>query len=379
MHKRQLNDRERRDWLRLFRSENVGPATFLRLIEHFEDAAEALEAAPALSRRGGRKRAIRIAPADEIDREIGALTSLGGHLIALCEPDYPEALAAIHDPPPVISILGDPAWLPRPSVAIVGARNASAAGRRLARELATGIRRDGFTIVSGLARGIDTAAHEGGLDAPGASSEASTIAVIAGGIDVVYPKENQALYERIVEQGAVVSEQRLGTQPTARHFPPRNRLVSGLSIGTLVVEAALRSGSLITARMALEQGREVFSIPGSPLDPRHKGTNALIRDGALLTETANDVTGHLMAVVPPRFDDAPEPLEIAQAVDSVLENSSDSVRLKIENLLGPVAVSVDELLRECQLSPAVVLTVLLEMELAGRLERHPGNRVSLIS
>ena len=300
--------------------------------------------------------------------------SLGGCLIALCEPGYPEALAAIHDPPPVLSVLGDPALLARPSVAIVGARNASAAGRRLTRELAAGIGRDGFTIISGLARGIDTAAHEGALDAP----DASTVAVIAGGIDVIYPKENQSLYERIVERGAVISEQRLGTQPTARHFPPRNRLVSGLSLGTLVVEAALRSGSLITARMALEQGREVFAIPGSPLDPRHKGTNALIRDGALLTETANDVTGHLMAVVPPRFDDATGPLEIVQAIDSISENSPDSARLKIEDLLGPVAVSVDELLRECQLSPAVVLTVLLEMELAGRLERHPGNRVSLI-
>ena len=374
MQKRTLNDTERRDWLRLFRSENVGPATFLSLMEHFDKAADALDAAPGLSRRGGRKRAIRIAPADEIDREIDALVSLGGCLIALCEPGYPEALAAIHDPPPVLSVLGDPALLARPSVAIVGARNASAAGRRLTRELAAGIGRDGFTIISGLARGIDTAAHEGALDAP----DASTVAVIAGGIDVIYPKENQSLYERIVERGAVISEQRLGTQPTARHFPPRNRLVSGLSLGTLVVEAALRSGSLITARMALEQGREVFAIPGSPLDPRHKGTNALIRDGALLTETANDVTGHLMAVVPPRFDDATGPLEIVQAIDSISENSPDSARLKIEDLLGPVAVSVDELLRECQLSPAVVLTVLLEMELAGRLERHPGNRVSLI-
>ncbi len=375
MRKRTLTDRQRRDWLRLFRSENVGPATFVRLIEHFDDAEKAIDAAPALSRRGGRKRAIRIAPAGEIDDEIAALSALGGHLIALCEPEYPEALAAIHDPPPVLSVLGSPDLLSRPSVAVVGARNASAAGRRLAREISAGIGRNGFTVISGLARGIDTAAHEGALDArPGAA----TVAVVAGGVDIVYPKENQALYERIVAEGAVIAEQRLGTQPTARHFPPRNRLVSGLSLGTLVVEAAPRSGSLITARMALEQGREVFAIPGSPLDPRYKGTNGLIRDGAILTETADDVTGHLMAAAPPLFDEPDSPVKIVQAIDSVSENSPDSARAQIENLLGPVAVSVDELLRECQLSPAVVLTVLLEMELAGRLERHPGNRVSLV-
>lgn len=376
MEKRTLTNQERQDWLRLFRSENVGPATFLRLIEHFDDAGRAIDAAPELSRRGGRKRAIRIAPAREIEEEIAALSELGGRMIALCEPDYPEALAAIHDPPPVLSVLGDPALLSSPSVAVVGARNASAAGRRLAREISAGICRNGFTVISGLARGIDTAAHEGALDArPGGA----TVAVIAGGIDVVYPKENQALYERIVDEGAVITEQRLGTQPTARHFPPRNRLVSGLSLGTLIVEAALRSGSLITARMALEQGREVFAIPGSPLDPRHKGTNGLIRDGAILTETADDVTGHLTAAAPPRFEEPIEPVKIVQALDSVSENSPDTARTQIEDLLGPVAVSVDELLRECQLSPAVVLTVLLEMELAGRLERHPGNRVSLVS
>jgi DNA processing protein len=375
MEKRTLTDAERRDWLRLFRSENVGPATFLTLIEHFDDAGRAIEAAPELSRRGGRKRAIRIAPVREIEEEIAALSELGGRMIALCEPDYPEALAAIHDPPPVLSVLGDSALLSHPSVAVVGARNASAAGRRLAREISAGISRNGFTVISGLARGIDTAAHEGALEA---RPSAATIAVIAGGADIVYPKENQALYERIVNEGAVITEQRLGTQPTARHFPPRNRLVSGLSLGTLIVEAAPRSGSLITARMALEQGREVFAIPGSPLDPRYKGTNGLIRDGAILTETADDVTGHLMAAVPPRFEEPNEPVRIVQAIDSVSENSPDSTRIQIENLLGPVTVSVDELRRECQLSPAVVLTVLLEMELAGRLERHPGNRVSLV-
>lgn len=376
MRKRALTDDERRDWLRLIRSENVGPATFLTLIDHFEDAEDAIEAAPALSRRGGRKREIRIAPEARIDAEIDGLHALGGRLIALCELDYPEPLAAIHDPPPVLSVLGDDALLRQPSVAVVGARNASAAGRRMARDLAAAIAADGYTIVSGLARGIDTAAHESALDRP---DGASTVAVVAGGIDVVYPQENRSLYERIVAGGAVISEQPFGVQPTARHFPPRNRLVSGLSLGTLVVEAAPRSGSLITARMALEQGREVFAVPGSPLDPRYRGTNGLIRDGAVLTETADDVTGHLVAISPPRLAPRTAPFETAQFIDLKAEIGSDRAWSRVEDLLGPVAVSVDELLRECQLSPAVVLTVLLEMELAGRLERHPGNRVSLVS
>jgi len=212
IEKRTLADAERRDWLRLFRSENVGPATFLTLIEHFDDAGRAIEAAPDLSRCGGRKRAIRIAPVIEIEEEITALCALGGRMVALCEPDYPEALAAIHDPPPILSVLGDTALLSRPSVAVVGAQNASAAGRPLAPEISAGTSRNGFTVISGLARGIDTAAHEGAL---GAQPSAATIAVIAGGADIVYPTENQAQYERIVEEGAVITEQGLGTQPTA--------------------------------------------------------------------------------------------------------------------------------------------------------------------
>ena len=376
MEKKTLTDTERRDWLRLFRSENVGPATFLRLIDHFDNAADAIDAAPDLSRRGGRKRAIRIAGLAQTEDEIEALNAIGGRMIAICEPDYPEALAAIHDPPPVLSVLGNAARLSRPSVAIVGARNASAAGRKIARQFAFGICRDGFEVISGLARGIDTAAHGGALDA---GFSATTVAVVAGGVDVGYPKENQGLYERIVEKGAVIGEQRLGTQPTARHFPPRNRLVSGLSLGTLVIEAALRSGSLITARMALEQSREVFSVPGSPLDPRYKGTNGLIRDGGILAETADDVTSHLLPAAAPRFDQPEQPQLKLQPVDSIGDLDTTPVHAQIENLLGPVAVSVDELLRECQLSPATVLTALLELELAGRLERHPGNRVSLIS
>jgi DNA processing protein len=377
MRRRELTDAERLDWLRLIRSENVGPATFLSLMRHFDfDAAAAIAAAPELSRRGGRKRAIRIVAADDIEGEIAALHDAGGRSIALCEPDYPDALAAIHDPPPVLSILGRPDLLARHSIAVVGARNASAAGRRIAREIAADLGKSGLVIVSGMARGIDTAAHEGAL-------ATGTVAVLAGGIDVVYPRENQTLYERIRDEGVVISEQRLGLAPTARHFPPRNRLVSGLSAGTLVVEAAPRSGSLITARLALEQGRDVFAVPGSPLDPRYRGTNGLIREGAVLTEGADDVLANLGV---PRL--AGEPVfansettqdKTPQDVDIYELKDSDLARAEIETLLGPAAISIDELVRECQLSPAVVQTVLLELELAGRLERHPGNRVSLAS
>ena len=230
----------------------------------------------------------------------------------------------------------------------------------------------GLIVSSGLARGIDTAAHEGAIDT-------GTIAVVAGGVDIVYPRENEALYEKIVQAGAVISEQPFGTTPTARHFPPRNRLISGLSFGVLVVEAALRSGSLITARMALEQGREVFSVPGSPRDPRHKGTNGLLRDGATLTESADDVISQISPMLETINASQEFVKLLPETAETVPENETMEARDRVCELLGPVAVSIDELLRECQLSPAVVLTVLLELELAGRLERHPGNQVSLVS
>lgn len=279
---RPLTDAERLDWLRLARSENVGPRTFLRLIEHCGTAEAALRAAPEMSRRGGRRRAIRVAEPADIEAEVEALSRAGARLIALGEPDYPTPLAAVADPPPLISLRGDAALLARRSVAMVGARNASAAGAGLARELAAGLGDAGLVVVSGQARGIDAAAHEGAL-------ATGTVAVLAGGIDIVYPAQNAELYDRIVAEGAAISEQPPGTQPTQRHFPPRNRLVSGLALGVVVVEAALRSGSLITARLAMEQGREVFAVPGSPRDPRARGANGLIRQGATLTETAADV------------------------------------------------------------------------------------------
>lgn len=369
---RTLSRIEHRDWLRLIRSENVGPATFRSLMERYGSAANAIEAAPELSRRGGKKRAIRIIPEFEADDELSVLEENGGSLIGLCEPEYPQALATIHDPPPLLQVFGDTTLLNKPSLGIVGARNASAAGRVFARDIAGSLGKEGLVVSSGLARGIDTAAHEGALNT-------GTIAVVAGGIDIVYPRENESLYEKIVQSGAIISEQPFGTSPTARHFPPRNRLISGLSFGVLVVEAALRSGSLITARMALEQGREVFSVPGSPRDPRHKGTNGLLRDGAMLTETAEDIISQISPMLKTVAASQELVKLLPETTEDVPENETSEARNEVCELLGPVAVSIDELLRECQLSPAVVLTVLLELELAGRLERHPGNMVSLKS
>lgn len=350
----------------------MGPATFHALMAHFDTAIEALAAIPDLARRGSRGRAIRLAPRDTAEQEMEALDRLGGHLIVWGETDYPVALAAIPDPPPAIQLLGDVSLPQRNCIGVVGARNASAAGRQFAREISGNLGHHDFVIVSGMARGIDTAAHEGAL-------AMGTIAVVAGGVDIVYPPENQALYGDMSARGAIISEQPLGTRPTARHFPPRNRLISGLSLGVLVVEAAPRSGSLITARMALEQGRTVFAVPGSPMDPRYRGTNGLIREGAVLTETETDILDHLGAMTASEEQIFHEPAPKPEAVDIADEKDALDGQGVVLELLSPVPVSIDELLRRCQLSPAVVITVLLELELAGRLERHPGNRVSLLT
>lgn len=359
---------ERLNRLRLARSENVGPVTFRQLLKRYASAAEALEALPELARRGGRRAPIRIHPREAAERELAAIEAFGARLIALGESDYPTALAAIDDPAPLITVKGHPHLLTRPCAAIIGGRNASLNGRRLAQTIAKEAGAAGFVIVSGLARGIDAAAHRGAL-------ESGTVAVMAGGIDALYPPEHQALYEEIGEAGALVAELPFGTQPQARHFPRRNRLISGLSLGVLVVEAALRSGSLITARLALEQGREVLAVPGSPLDPRARGCNALLRQGAVLVESAADLIEALSGSAVAR-----EPERPAYEAPAALEASEESlaaVRRVLTELLGPTPASVDELIRECQLSPALVVTVILELELAGRLERHPGNRVSL--
>lgn len=366
---RPLSPAEKTDWLRLIRSANVGPITFWRLMESFGTASAALDALPRLARRGGGT--ARVPSRAEAERELAAYDRLGARLVAAVEPDYPAPLRAIEDAPPLIGMLGAPHLLKRPCVALVGARNASANGRKLARQIAAELAGAGMTVVSGMARGIDTAAHEGAL-------AGGTVAVLAGGLDVIYPRENAGLYRGIVEQGAVVAELPPGTEPQASHFPRRNRLISGLSLGVVVVEAAARSGSLITARRALDQGREVFAVPGSPLDPRARGPNSLIRQGAVLTEGAGDVLEALNDLLrrplaePPTGAPAPAPAAV-DADDAALV----SARRAVLEALGPAPVAVDELVRQCQLSPAVTSTVLLELELAGRLERHPGNQVSL--
>jgi DNA processing protein len=363
-----LNPQERLDWLRLIRTENVGPVSFYALLQRFGSAAAALAALPDLAQKGGRA-GFKVRPRAEAEREMAAVARCGARLVAWGEPDYPPLLAALEDAPPLITILGRPELLARRAIAMVGARNASAAGQRFARELAWDLGRNGFVVTSGLARGIDAAAHGGALDS-------GTIAVVAGGVDIVYPEENRGLYDEIATRGTVVAELPVGTVPQARHFPRRNRLISGLSQGVVVVEAALKSGSLITARFAAEQGRDVFAVPGSPLDPRCRGTNDLIRHGATLVETVDDIIGALGPLKPAgmaedrrRFGPgaAPEPSE------SELEDA----RRRVLAALGPTAVSLDELRRLCAVGPAILATIVVELELVGRIDRHPGGRISL--
>jgi DNA processing protein len=369
--RRELTSADRLDWLRLIRSENVGPVTFRHLIRRFGSAAAALAALPDLAKRGGRAQPLKVHPRAAAERELAELARLNGRLVAFTEPEFPAPLAAIDDSPPLLAVLGQSQILMRPTVAIVGARNASANGKLIAGTLAREIGAAGYAIASGLARGIDSAAHEAALDS-------GTIAVVAGGIDVIYPPENEALYRSIATRGAVIAEMPLGTVPQARHFPRRNRLISGISLGVVVVEAALRSGSLITARFALEQGREVFAVPGSPLDPRSAGANGLIRDGATLVQSAADVIAALAAQKPPLSAGGEPGFAAAQGADPAEREVADARPLLLE-LLSPEPVAVDELLRACPFSPAAVQTALLELELAGRLARHPGNRVSLLA
>lgn len=357
-------DSERIAWLRLARTPKIGPVTFARLIAHCGSALAALEAAPRLARRGGGE--IRILPEAEAVRELEGLEALGGRMIAANEAAYPRALAALEAPPPVLSVLGHPVLLRKEMIAIVGARNASALGRKLAARLAGDLGRAGLVVASGLARGIDAAAHEATLGT-------GTAAVVAGGVDMIYPPENAPLYDRIKAEGVLISEMPLSTAPQARHFPRRNRLISGLARGVIVVEAAEGSGSLITANFALEQNREVFAVPGSPLDPRAKGANRLLREGATLTESADDV---LAVLAPILGTDFAEPTRQTAPSAGPAQDVSDAVRAALDEALSPAPVAVDELIRLTGAPVGAVLTVLLEWELAGRLAHHPGNKVS---
>ncbi len=361
-----LSHAERRAWLRLARTQNVGPVTFAQLIARFGTASAALKEVPRLARRGGGDE-LRIPSDDDAGRELDRLAKIGGRMIASCEGEFPRGLGACDPPPPLLSVLGHTSLLDREMVAVVGARNASALGRKLAGTLARELSEAGLVVVSGLARGIDAAAHDGSL-------ANGTCAVVAGGVDNVYPPENAALYEQIRAQGCIVSEMPIGQAPQARHFPRRNRIISGLARGVVVVEAAEGSGSLITANFALEQGREIFAVPGSPLDPRAKGTNRLIREGAALTECAEDILNGLRPILGHDFREPGREGPAAQG--QISEAEADRIRAKVEEALGPAPVEVDELVRLCGVPAAVVLIILLELELAGRITRHPGNRVS---
>lgn len=351
--------------LRLIRSANIGPVTYAQLIARFGNAAAALAAIPALAARGG-GRAPRLAETGAVRAEMARTAALGARYLFTGDADYPPLLAHVESAPPVLVVRGAVPLAARTTVAVVGARNASAAACRFARGLAQALASDGISVASGLARGIDTAAHVGALDG-------GTIAVVAGGIDVVFPPENAALQEEVAARGLLIAEQPPGTEPHARHFPWRNRIIAGLAAGTVVVEAAPRSGSLITARLAGEAGRAVMAVPGSPLDPRAQGCNQLIRDGAILIQSAADV---VEAIGPLDRRVVAQPAD-RFAAQPIAADATDGERWAVITLLGPTPVAVDELIRQAGLAPAVVQTVLLELELAGRLERHAGARVAL--
>ena len=364
-----LTDEQRIDWLRLSRSQNVGPRTFHTLMGHFGDARAALDALPALARRGGKGTAPLVCSREQAERELATAETLGAVFIALGEPDYPQRLRMIDDAPPLLAVRGNRAALAAPAVAIVGSRNASAAGLKLTQRIAHGLSAAGFATVSGLARGIDAAAHRASLDK-------GTIGVLAGGLDRIYPPEHTDLVDAILPAGVVLTEMPFGWEPRARDFPRRNRLISGLSLGVVIVEAAKRSGSLITARLALEQGREVFAVPGSPLDPRAEGTNGLLKQGATPVTEAADIVSVLQPIMGLDLRAREPEVSGGELMDSTEPDGGG--RSQIISLLGPVPVSVDDLIRLSKASPRTVRIVLLELEIAGRLERHGGGLVSLV-
>ncbi len=368
-----LDDAQRLGCLRLIRSEQVGPVTFRELINHFGGAERALEALPDLARRGGRRKPIRLCPRDVAERELDTARKAGAVPLFTVEPGYPALLARVDVPPPLLYAKGRLELLSRPAVGVVGSRNASAAGQRLARQLSADLGAAGLVIASGLARGIDAAAHEAALTT-------GTIAVLAGGIDYVYPPEHTALQARIATDGCLVTEQPPGFEPRAQDFPRRNRIISGISLGVLIVEAARRSGSLITARVAGEQGREVMAVPGHPLDPRAEGTNKLLKDGATLVTEAADVLAALeMLLAPPQA--APEDLSDLPASQGTYVEAlvTDEARNLVLSALGPAPVAIDELARTTGLGIRNVRAILLELALSGRIEQHGSQLVSLNS
>jgi len=365
------SDAEKLAWLRLIRTETVGPITFYNLLETFGTAQKALEALPTLAKRGGRLRGLTLADEGACLKEMDALQKRGGQFLFADEKSYPLALSALEDAPPILSVLGNPKLLNCAGVGIVGARNASLNGQKFAHKLAQELGHEQQIIISGLARGIDTAAHDGAL-------ATGTIAVVAGGVNIIYPPENKSLYEKIIFDGCVVAESPFGMEPLARHFPKRNRIISGLSAGVVVVEATVQSGSLITARMAAEQGRDVYAVPGHPFDPRAAGPNKLIQDGAILVQSAQDVLKNLSGFHGSlaSFEEMPATPWQAAPIDGP---EGEEARALILQNISMAPVTVDELVRNCHLTIPQAQMILLELELAGRLQRLPGNRIVLIN
>jgi DNA processing protein len=358
------------DTLRLIRSENVGTITFFQLVKQFGSPAKALSAIADLSLKGGRKQPIRVCSKEEAEKELDAIKKFGAHTIVYGSVHYPKLLHQIYDPPPFLTAHGNSAlWNGKTCLAIVGARNASANGYHFGQKIAREAAERCIIIVSGLARGIDTGAHKGSI-------ASGTVGVIAGGIDTIYPPENEALFFEMRDKACIITENPFGMAPHARSFPARNRIISGMSVGTLIVEASLKSGSLITARMANEQNREVFAVPGSPLDPRCKGTNDLLKHGAILCESIDDILPHLSRSKDLLFESSNDdyaPPPIGAIDDTKMREAREHVIEK----LGPTAVHVDEIIRQTDLPAQLVWIALLELELAGRLLRTPGGKVAL--
>jgi DNA processing protein len=367
-----LTERQRIAWLRLIRSDNVGPATFRDLINNFGTAERALEMLPELSQRGGATRAIRIATKDEAERELEFCAKFGARFVGIGEPDYPPALRQIDAAPPILAMKGNGATATRPSIGIVGSRNASISGVKMATLLARDCGAAGYTITSGLARGIDTAAHNASLDT-------GTMAAMAGGLDQPYPPENIGLLKAIWDgKGVAISEMPFGWEPRARDFPRRNRLIAGTSLGVAVIEAASRSGSLITARLAADFGRLVFAVPGSPMDPRCHGTNTLLKNGSIVTTEALDLLEALSPLSNIDLFAQPQVEEPAyEESETFHQPPGDVERSMVIDALGPTPVEVNDIIRHTQLSPSSVYLVMLELDIAGRLQRHPGGLVSL--
>ncbi len=375
MTRKDLTAHEKLSWLRLIRTDNIGPITGYKLLERFGSAEAALKAIPDLAKRGGRMEGLKAFSADLAEKELAQVEKYGAKLIARGEPDYPELLAQLEEMRRrCFAVFGHTTLLSKPSLGVVGARNASLSGRKIAEDFSRKVGAASFVIVSGLARGIDTSAHTASLDT-------GTVAVIAGGIDVIYPRENDKLYQQIAERGAIIAESPFGTEPLAKHFPRRNRLISGLSLGTLVVEAAMKSGSLITARTALEQNREVFAVPGSPLDPRAEGTNKLIQDGAHLALNADDIIRELKSLRLNAVNDPADSMWKGAPTlfsQNAVKAADEALRIRLLEILSPTPVQIDEVIRAAGAPVGDVLTVILELELSGRIERQPGNKVNLI-